>query len=356
MLQPGARLGPYQVLALLGSGGAGIVYDARELSTGTPVALKVLVDGVQPSDVARLKREVDILKRLDDPHVVGYLGGDLAHDPPYIAMRRVSGESLAHILAEGDGTQPGAVSFPLPLAAEWAADLARALAAAHARGILHRDIKPQNVMIEAVAGARSRAVLIDFGLGRAEGASGPALTGTGDFIGTMAYASPEHIEGPIIAASDVYQWGLVVYQLLFGKLPNMDADPIEGMQRRVTQGVEVPVPADEPFASLAGIVQRTLSPDPAARPIDGARLCEQIAELPAAGPRAARPPVTQPQESLAPPAPVPAQHTEEAPPQAPAAAPTAARWAFILVVVLMILAVAAVILDLWPRVSSPSAP
>lgn len=214
------RLGPYLVVRELARGGMGVVHEALHEPTGARHALKTLLPGAEPDEVARFRREAELLGRLDHPNVVRVHAADLAGRPPWLALELLTGGSLQDRLAHG------------PLAPEEAlalgATLARALAHAHARGVLHRDLKPSNVVFDE----RGEPRLVDFGLGLAA-AGGQRLTRTGSVLGTPAFMAPEQAEGLKAEdeRTDVHGLGVLLYAALAGR------PPFEGSHLAVLQAV-----------------------------------------------------------------------------------------------------------------------
>jgi serine/threonine protein kinase len=232
-LNPGASLGPYEIVVLLGAGGMGEVYRARDRRLGRDVAVKVLPASVSEHSEARARfeREARIASALNHPHicVLHDIGRDDGID--YLVMELVEGESLADRLARG----------PLPIAEvlRLGAQLADALDRAHRAGIVHRDLKPGNVMV-----SRSGAKLMDFGLARANASTGiggnPAtgaaltqsptvqqpLTAEGMIVGTFQYMSPEQLEGrEPDARTDLWALGCVLYEMATGRRAYEGASP-----------------------------------------------------------------------------------------------------------------------------------
>jgi serine/threonine-protein kinase len=204
-----ARLGRYEILGKLGSGGMGTVYAARETEGGHRVALKVLGSTIvdDPEKFRRFEQEVVALSRLDHPHVVKLLG-PLERDGSsvFFAMELVEGETLAARLRK-DGP------LPVPAALSIARSLLAALGAAHGAGVVHRDVKPSNILLTATG-----VKITDFGLARMEDLS--RLTTTGQLMGTLDYMSPEQCEGRRIdLRTDLYSLGIVLYEMLAGLPP-----------------------------------------------------------------------------------------------------------------------------------------
>jgi hypothetical protein len=207
-IEVGTIIAGYRVDGVLGEGGMGVVYRATQLSLSRRVALKLLAAGVSqdPTFRERFRREGLLQATLDHPHIVTvYEAGDTEHGL-FLAMRLVRGPTIKELTASGP-LEPGRLLHILMPVAE-------ALDAAHNIGLIHRDIKPQNIMVEG----RDHAYLADFGLTKAYGEAG--LTDTGQFVGTIDYVSPEQIQGePATEKSDVYSLTGVLYECLTGRVP-----------------------------------------------------------------------------------------------------------------------------------------
>jgi eukaryotic-like serine/threonine-protein kinase len=222
-LEPGTRVGPYEIVAPLGAGGMGEVYRARDTKLSRDVAIKVLpaLFGLDPDRSARFKREALALASLNHPHVATVYGLEDAAGEPAIAMELVEGPSLADRLAPG----------PLPVneALALARQIAEGLAAAHARGIVHRDLKPHNIKLTSDGSVK----LLDFGLAKiGEPLSGsgldaasdsPTITGAaatsmGTLLGTAAYMAPEQARGQDVDHRvDIWAYGCVLFEMLTGR-------------------------------------------------------------------------------------------------------------------------------------------
>jgi WD40 repeat protein len=217
-IESGARLGGYRLERVLGRGGMGVVYAAEDLRLGRTVALKVLAPelSTDPAFAQRFLRETKIAASIDHPHVVpvfeaGEEGGVL-----YLAMRYVDGDDLRQVLLR-DGRLDRA------RAARIVRQVAGALDVAHGRGLVHRDVKPGNVLLTATADG-DHAYLADFGLTK-EGGSTTALSETGHMLGTLAYMPPEQIRGEgVDGRADVYALGCVAYHCLAGRPPFTGTD------------------------------------------------------------------------------------------------------------------------------------
>jgi serine/threonine-protein kinase len=193
----------------LGRGGMATVYLARD-AAGRQVAVKVLRPELRPiAGGARFRREIEILRRLRHPNIVGLLESPDAGVPAHFVMPYVAGESLhARLARQG--------ALPLPMVARIAEDMAAALDHAHAHGVIHRDVKPGNVLLEG-----DRARMCDFGLARAlADAASASTSSSGMVVGTPEYMSPEQSSGGAIgSAADIYSLGCVLYEMLTGERP-----------------------------------------------------------------------------------------------------------------------------------------
>jgi serine/threonine protein kinase len=208
MLSAGTEVGGYRIEGILGQGGMGVVYEATQLSLNRRVALKVLTASLSgdPSFKERFRREGRLQASIDHPHIVTVYEAGEAEVGLFIAMRLVRGPNLKDLIVSGEVDAERALRLLAPVA--------DALDAAHELGLIHRDIKPQNVLV----GARDHAYLADFGLTKAPDTT--ALTMSGAFVGTLHYISPEQIRGePASAASDIYAFTTVVYECLTGSVP-----------------------------------------------------------------------------------------------------------------------------------------
>ncbi len=223
-------IGDFTVLRQLGRGGTGAVWLARG-PDGAEVAIKLLQGpaGTSPRALERLRREAAALQGLRHPNVVRVHGLGQHEGQPFLVMEHIAGESLADRIAAArqDGSRPFVDRLQLPgQGPGWAracalvARLARAVQAAHDHGVLHRDLKPGNVILRACDG---EPVLIDFGLARADGE--PTLTGTGDVLGTPSFMAPEQARGePAGPRTDVHGLGGILYELLTATVPHPGHD------------------------------------------------------------------------------------------------------------------------------------
>src|SRR6266571_4061094 len=256
------KFGPYRVLERIGEGGMGVVYLATD-SEQRPVAVKVLRPAVagDPDARRRLAREVETMRRVRSPFVAGVIDADVTSDPPYIVTRYVRGRTLDQVVTERG-----------PLRGQELATVGRGLAAAltavHAAGVVHRDLKPGNVMLSG-----GEPVVIDFGI--AHSPDSTRITQTGMFMGTPGYLAPEVIEGKDTGqASDVHSWGATVAFAATGR-PPFGTGSFETIFYRIVHG-QPDLEGCPP--SLLPLMAAALARDPARRPAS-AELNQQVAAL-----------------------------------------------------------------------------
>ena len=237
VLAAGARLGPYETIAPLGSGGMGEVYRARDTRLDRTVAIKVLPAEVaaDPGRRQRFEREARIISQLNHPHICALYDVGQEDGIDYLVVEYLEGQTLAerlqkigHVLSDPLHSGPRGSGLPVEQALEFAIQVADALDAAHRMGIVHRDLKPANVML-----TRAGAKLLDFGIAKmpypkADGADGlrlatsPAmpstLTAEGAMLGTVQYMAPEQLEGrDADARSDIFSFGCLLFEMLTGR-------------------------------------------------------------------------------------------------------------------------------------------
>ena len=250
----------------LGAGGSAQVWRAIDTRTGDTVAVKRLHPLVFADEAGRerLLREFRALRDLDEANIVRVRDLELTEDDGALILDYVAGPSLATRLANGDRLSTAeAVSIAL--------DVAAALAAAHAAGIVHRDVTPGNILLDPDDGAR----LTDFGiaLGGAGTNGEPALTATGELVGTLRYLAPEQLRGaPATPASDVHALAAVLYEMLAGRPAYPAASPV-ALAEAQARGVD-PIPSVPP--ALDAAVRRGLAPEPADRPADAASFATEL--------------------------------------------------------------------------------
>ena len=218
-LAPGTRLGPYEVVSMVGAGGMGEVYRARDIRLDRTVAIKVLPPqlATDPQFRERFEREARSISQVTHPHICTLHDVGDADHTAFLVMEYLEGETLAERLKNG----------PLPIdeAVDHALEIASALQAAHRHGIIHRDLKPANIML-----TRAGAKLLDFGLAKPQPTAAasrasaltevPPLTRNGTLLGTPQYMAPEQIEGnDVDARTDIFAFGSVLFEMLTGRKP-----------------------------------------------------------------------------------------------------------------------------------------
>jgi eukaryotic-like serine/threonine-protein kinase len=248
--------GRYQIIRKLGSGGMANVYLAADQELGRRVAIKILDDRHARDDqfVERFRREAQNAAGLSHPSIVSIYDRGEAEGTYYIAMEYVEGRTLKELLvARGPS--------PLGIAIDYTRQILSALRFAHRNGIVHRDIKPHNVIVDG----EGRVKVMDFGIARAGAAS--QMTEAGSIIGTAQYLSPEQARGaPVDQTSDLYSTGIVLYELLTGTVPFNGETPVEIAMKHLSQVPAAPsthraeIPRD-----LDYVVLRALAKDPADR-------------------------------------------------------------------------------------------
>jgi serine/threonine-protein kinase len=263
----GTRLGTYEILALLGSGGMGEVYRAKDTKLGRDVALKILPATFTHDleRLARFRREAQVLAALNHPHIGAIYGLDEAERQQFLVLELVDGESLDRRIARG--------AIPVDEALAIAKQIAEALEAAHERGIIHRDLKPANIALNSDGNVK----VLDFGLAKAtetqvqapsELANSPTITspammtGVGTILGTAAYMSPEQAKGRAAdKRSDIWAFGCVLYEMLTGRRP-FDGEDVSDTLAAVLRGEPdwTLLPRDLPPA-IRLLVQHCLAKD-----------------------------------------------------------------------------------------------
>jgi len=253
---PGTLLaGRYRIVGLLGKGGMGEVYRATDLTLGQSVALKFLPPAARDNRflLERFHGEVRIARQISHPNVCRVYDIGEVDGMPFISMEYIDGEDLASLL-------PRIGRLPADKAIETARKICAGLAAAHSKGVIHRDLKPHNVMMNK----RGEIVIMDFGLAAlADQLSGPEARN-----GTPAYMSPEQLKGTeVTSRSDIYALGLVLYELFTGKRP-FEAKSVAELIRRQesAQLTSMATIAADVDPAVENVIRRCLDPDPMRRP------------------------------------------------------------------------------------------
>ncbi|MBX3273056.1 MAG: serine/threonine protein kinase [Sandaracinaceae bacterium] len=282
--------GRYDVVSVIAEGGAAVVYEAIQRGLGRPVALKVMRPAARVDAVlaARFEREARAVSVLDHPNVVSVFDvGRLRDGRVFLVMARIEGVDLAALLEDRG-------PVPLERAIELLRGPARALDRVHAAGLLHRDVKPENLVLERLANGEEIVRLVDFGLAQLTAPDAPRLTAEGTLVGTPCYVSPEVARGaPAGARSDVYSLACVLFELVTGAPPFDEVTALGTLVRKARE--------DPPTLSAFGVaasreveavIARGLARDPEARFQSAGALLDAAARAAGAAreaPRARRP-------------------------------------------------------------------
>ncbi|HBL29282.1 MAG TPA: hypothetical protein DD490_20820 [Acidobacteria bacterium] len=258
-IAPGALMGHrFEILSVLGAGGMGVVYKARDRELDDLVALKMLKRDrlVDRTQLERLKSEIKLARKITHPNVLRTFDFGEIDGIPYISMEYVRGVTLRTMLDQSR-------RLPYSAGLRLAKQLCSGLAAAHAVGVLHRDIKPENLILEPTGNAK----LMDFGIARPINRMEPGQTQAGMILGTPLYLSPELLQGQEAdARADIYSCGVVLYEIFCGVLPFNGANAMEIMVKHLR---EQPLPPRNHWAeipaSLEQTILRCLAKDPGAR-------------------------------------------------------------------------------------------
>jgi eukaryotic-like serine/threonine-protein kinase len=254
--------GRYRLLEPAGSGGSAEVWHAIDITTGDEVAVKRLhpIVFADEAGLTRLKREFEALRSLDEPHIVRVRDLEIADDDAAIILDYVPGRSLADRLARGRPFEPAE-------AVAVARDIAAALTAAHAAGIVHRDVTPGNILLDPTDGAR----LTDFGIALGGGAE--SVTAPGQLMGTVRFLAPEQLRGaPATPASDLHALAAVTYEMLAGRPAYAATTPVALAEAQDLGAA--PIETIPP--ALDAAVRQAMAPDPADRPPDVATFARSL--------------------------------------------------------------------------------
>jgi serine/threonine-protein kinase len=263
--------GRYEIQSILGKGGMGIVYKAHDRELDDLVAIKTLrgeVLSADPSLLDRFKQEIRLARRITHPNVLRTHDLGEANGLRFLSMEFVKGLTLKHLLESGE-------ILPTPVALRIAKQVCAGLAAAHEVGVIHRDVKPQNIIIEPTGGLK----IMDFGIARLTEDRG--MTATGTVIGTPDYMSPEQARGlPLDFRSDIYSTGIVLYEMFTGSLPFEGDSPLAVVLKHVNDPPPLPQsknPRIDP--KIAAIVMKCIEKEPRARFQTVSELYEALARV-----------------------------------------------------------------------------
>jgi serine/threonine protein kinase len=262
----GERIGNYEILGLLGEGGMAVVYRARQINVGRDVAFKVIESRLanSPDFIKRFEREAHTIANLNHPHILKLF--DFGHHEGlvYLVMELQPGGSLAQWL-RNEG------ALPIEQVARYVSQIGSALDYAHGRGVIHRDLKPQNVLLDE----QLNAILTDFGVARIVG-DVTALTGSGVAVGTPAYMAPEQWHGTEVdARTDLYTLAVLTYELLTARTPYIADTPPAMMYKHLH---EQPTPLRDLRAELPTSIEQVLLKGMAKAPEERFQTAAEFAE------------------------------------------------------------------------------
>lgn len=246
------QYGSYLLAERLGQGGMSIVYRAVPEDTLDPeqsVAIKILQPHLMDEEinVERFRREIVLLSEMAHPNIINVL--EYGNDPEmHYAMELVKGQELRELMPLKDSSAKAVVGLLEPVYS--------ALQYAHGRGVVHRDLKPENILMDPVVGAK----VMDFGLAKREDLD--KITGTGTVLGTALYLAPEQITGEVVAASDQYALGVILYECLSGRAPFEQSEPLQLIMCHLNTA---PLPLEETSPEVAAVVLKMLAKTPEER-------------------------------------------------------------------------------------------
>lgn len=258
-LEPGSDFGSrYHIESLLGQGGMGRVYKARDKTLDRMVAIKVIRQGVvgEAAALQRFKQELLLASKISHKNVLRIHDMGEVGPVKFISMAYVEGPDLYHVLRDNP-------KLPFERALSFSRQLAEALAAAHGEGVVHRDLKPQNILVDK----DDYIYVSDFGLAKSFEEDSVGMTRSGAFIGTPRYMSPEQVEGnPADQRSDLYAYGLILYEMVAGNVPFTGETTLKVMYQRLQETPKSPRLANPSIPTwFDAVIMRCLEKDPAAR-------------------------------------------------------------------------------------------
>jgi TolB-like protein len=272
---PALIAGRYQIVRWLGGGGMGRVYEVTDVELGENVALKMLHGNLHDEALARFRREVRLTRKIQHTNIARMFDiGETEDGDRFLTMELVEGEALTASLGRG---------LPWPELQQIAVQICAGLAAAHDKGVIHRDLKPDNVLIERAKSPSSasgvRTVLTDFGIARSSDDTQGNVTQTGMVVGTPRYMAPEQLAGQQTdERSDLFSLGVMLYELASGMRPWGGDNPIAIAVAMATQPMQPLIARGAP-AGFTSIIESLLAVDPTRRPASAAEVGAKIAAL-----------------------------------------------------------------------------
>jgi len=271
--------GRFEMLEAIGEGAMGTVYKARAAEDNSEVAVKVLSQHLEENqdNRERFEREARALFALDHPNVLGVRDFGIAEGSPYLVTELLDGETLGQFVERQE-------ELPVGTAVDIAKQILAGLSYAHAQGVLHRDLKSENIFIAPRASGGYDARLLDFGLVKfvddERWGEGRAITAFGEVFGTPAYMSPEQGTGSAVdARSDVYSMGVLLFEMLTGRWPFMEEDQFSMVlahQKTPAPHLSDVVPGLRPYRTLDSVVQKALAKEPDDRYADATAMLEAL--------------------------------------------------------------------------------
>src|SRR5512134_2873888 len=254
-VQPGQMLGPYRIINQIGRGGMATVYKAYQPSVDRHVAIKVLPSQLAESRefATRFQQEARIIAKLEHPHILPVFDYGESDGIAYFVMRYLDAGTLKDRMEAG---RP----LPLPEIDHIFTQLTDALSYAHGYGIVHRDLKPANALIDS----HGNIFLTDFGIAKLLESASPRLTQTDAIMGTPAYISPEQAQaGPVDQRSDIYSLGIILYEMVTGRVPYVADTPLAVILKHVSDPLPLPsvVKPDIPQA-IERVILKALAKEP----------------------------------------------------------------------------------------------
>ena len=264
-LTPGTMLGKYQIVRQLGQGGMGAVFEAVHTGIGKAVAIKTMNPALatDPRSEERFLREAEAASRLEHPHVTSVTDFGSEGGVIYLVMELLRGEDLANLIARAPA------GLETPFVADVMLAVCAGVFAAHESGLVHRDLKPQNIFLAQTALGELLPKVLDFGISKmVNRADGHSLTHSGSVMGTTHYLSPEQVQGaPLDGRSDEYALGVILYECVTGRRPH-EGETLYAIMRSISEGRFAPPRALRPDLSpeLEAVILRTMA-DAGRRPL-----------------------------------------------------------------------------------------